>query len=177
MFSETAGRNTLANGTTRSGWMGETRLTGPFFDQAFNVTMVKAKFDDSGLLVPYVPDLVLRSETAITRELPWKIGSHAFHGGLSSGISYVGRRALPYGERSDTIFTIDAAATLRWAGYKVALSTQNLLNRQYRLGEFNYVSDFRSQPFPTLVAARHFTAGAPRTIFLTLSINFPEVGG
>ena len=177
VFSETAGRNTLANGTTRTGWMGEARLTGPWLDQAFNVTMVKAKFDDTGLLVPYVPDLVLRSETAITRELPWKVGSHPLHGGLSSGISYVGRRALPYGERSDTIFTIDAAATLRWQGYKIALSSQNLLDRRYRLGEFNYVSDFRSQPFPTLVAGRHFTAGAPRTIFLTLSINFPEVGG
>ena len=177
VFSETAGRNTLANGTTRTGWMGEGRLTGSWLDQALNITMVKATFDDTGLLVPYVPDLVFRSETAVSHDLPIKMAAHVIRAGLSSGVSYVGRRALPYGERSDTIFTIDAAATLKWQGYQVALSAQNLLNRQYRLGEFNYVSDFKSQPFPSLVSARHFSAGAPRTIFLTLSINFPEVGG
>jgi hypothetical protein len=48
----------------------------------------------------------------------------------------------------------------------------NLLDNRYRLGEFNYASDFHSQPQPTLVSERHFTAGAPRGVFGTLAINF-----
>ena len=32
------------------------------------------------------------------------------------------------------------------------------LDTQYRLGEYNYASDFGSQPFPTLVPMRHFSA-------------------
>jgi hypothetical protein len=50
----------------------------------------------------------------------------------------------------------------------------NLLDRQYRLGEYNYASDFHSQPEPTLVPVRHFSAGAPREFLFTLTFN---VGG
>ena len=39
------------------------------------------------------------------------------------------------------------------------------------MGEFYYASDFHSEPEPSLVPARHFTAGAPRGIFLSLSSN------
>ncbi len=176
VFSETSGRNVLAGGTSRTGWMGEGRLTGSWIDQAINVTAVKAKYDDTGLLLPYVPDLVLRSETAVSGDL-FSIAGRDVRGTLSAGLGYVGRRALPYGQRSDTIFTVDVGASARWTRYQIGLSSQNLLDRRYRLGEFNYVSDFHSQPYPTLVAARHFTAGAPRTFMLTLTIFFPEVGG
>ena len=176
VFSETSGRNVLAGGTTRTGWMGEGRLTSSWFDQAINVTAVKAKFDDTGLLLPYVPDLVFRSESAISFDL-FPIQGKDVRATVSSGIGYVGRRALPYGQRSDTIFTVDLGASARWTNYQIGLSSQNLLDRKYRLGEFNYVSDFHSQPYPTLVAARHFTAGAPRTFMLTLTIFFPEIGG
>jgi hypothetical protein len=57
----------------------------------------------------------------------------------------------------------------------------NLLGGQYRLGEYNYASNF--QPFlpqtqpsePTLAPMRQFTAGAPRGIFGTFSITFGGV--
>jgi hypothetical protein len=56
----------------------------------------------------------------------------------------------------------------------------NLLDTQYRLGEYNFASDFRSsraQPAgsstqPTLLPERTFTAGAPRTIYASFAINF-----
>ena len=51
----------------------------------------------------------------------------------------------------------------------------NVLDRQYRLSEFNYASDFRGQSQPTLVPARAFTAGAPRAVFLSAAINFGGV--
>ena len=92
---------------------------------------------------------------------------------LGAGITYDGRRPLPYGEVSGTIFTIDASASVAWANYQLRFSATNLLNTQYRLGEYNYASDFHSQGLqPTLVPDRTFTAGPPRALFLTLGFNF-----
>lgn len=169
IFSETAGRATLADGTTRTGWVGAVRATGPWFDQAANVTLVRSTFDDTNRLVPYVPDIVVRSDTAIHHELPWHPQRETLTGALASGITYVGRRALPFGQRSDEIFTVDLSASIAWRIFEVALVATNLFDRRYRLSEFNYASDFRSAAQPTLVPARHFTAGAPRGLFLTLT--------
>lgn len=169
IFSETAGRATLANGTTRTGWVGAARATGAWFDQAANVTLVRSTFDDTHLLVPYVPDVVVRSDSSVHHELPWRPAGEQLTGALAAGVTYVGRRSLPFGQRSDAVFTVDASASVGWRIFEVALVATNLLDRQYRLSEFNYASDFRAEPQPTLVPSRHFSAGAPRGLFLTLS--------
>jgi hypothetical protein len=171
IFSETEGRSVLANGTSRTGWNGLVRLRGSFFDQNANVSLVKSTFDDTGLLVPYAPDLVVRSDTALFADLPLRVGGRALHGSLSLGAGYVGHRALPFGQRSDTIFTLDSGITLAWKAFELELQATNLLDARYRATELNYVSDFQAQPLPTLVPARHFAAGAPREVFLSLSIN------
>jgi hypothetical protein len=93
---------------------------------------------------------------------------------LSAGVTYVGPRPLPYGERSDTIFTIDAGVTLRWWMFETGVSVQNLLDAKYRLGEYNYASDFHSQPFPTLVPVREFTAGPPLTLLWSFAIHYGD---
>jgi outer membrane receptor protein involved in Fe transport len=171
IFSETAGRNVLGMGTTRTGWVGATRLTGSWFDQAANLTLVKSAYDDTHLLVAYSPDVVLRSDTATFSDLPFTMGGSKARGALSAGITYVGRRPLPLGERSQIIFTVDASATLGWKNFELGLVVTNLLDRRYRLGEYNFVSDFRSDPQPTLVPVRHFAAGAPRGVFVTFAVN------
>jgi hypothetical protein len=172
IFSETAGRNVLGAGTTRTGWVGATRLTGAWFDESANVTFVKSVYDDTNMLVPYAPDVVVRSDSAVFADLPWTIGGTKPRGALSAGITYVGRRPLPLGQRSQTIFTVDLSATLGWKNVEVGIMATNLLDRRYRLGEYNFVSDFRSDPQPTLVPMRHFTAGAPRGIFATFAVTF-----
>jgi hypothetical protein len=172
IFSETEGRNILGVGTTRAGWVGAVRATGPWFDESANLTLVRSTYDDTHLLVAYVPDVVARSDTALWTELPWKIQETPLRGALSTGVTYVGRRALPYGARSDTIFTVDLNATLAWRGYEAGLIVTNLLDEKYRLGEYNYVSIFQQGVPPTLVPGRLFTAGAPRGIFGTFSVNF-----
>ena len=136
-----------------------------------------ATFDDTHLLVPYVPDLVFRGDAALFGELPWRWArwlDKPVFASLAAGITYVGPRPLPYGARSDTIFTIDASATLRWWMFETGIAAQNLLDAQYRLGEYNYASDFHSQPFPTLVPVRHFTAGAPLTFLWSLAIHYGD---
>jgi iron complex outermembrane receptor protein len=171
VFSETEGRSVVGGGTTRTGWNGLMRLHGSFFDENANISLVKSSFDDTGLLVPYAPDLVLRSDTALFGPLPVSIRGSALRGSLSLGAGYVGHRALPYGQRSDTIFTLDSGASAAWRSFELELQCTNLLDTRYRAAELNYVSDFHSQPLATLVPARHFAAGAPREVFLSLAIT------
>ncbi|MFO0675407.1 MAG: TonB family protein [Polyangiaceae bacterium] len=171
IFSETAGRNVLSNGTTRTGWVGALRATGSFFDQAANVTLVRSTFDDTHLLIPYVPDLVLRSDSSLFHDLPWRVMGDKVRGAVSAGITYVGHRPLPYGQRSDTIFTVDASMSASWKAFELAFVATNLGDRRYRLGEYNFASNFRSSPQATLVPARHFSAGAPQAFFVNLSMT------
>ena len=177
VFDPTEGRNTLASGSTRTGWSGAVRALGSFFDVAANATIVRAVFDttgnctpDCGLLVPYIPDLVLRGDAALFSELPWQIAHKPLRGVLGYGVSYVGRRPLPYGDVSDIIFVSDASLSVGWTIWNVRLSGQNLFDSRYKLGEYNYASNFQKLlPEPTLAPERSFTAGAPRTVMLTLS--------
>lgn len=174
VFNQTEGRNTLANGTTRSGWVGSARVTGKYFDEAAHVTFVRSTFDDNGLLVPYVPDTVARNDLVFHGDLPWKLRGSPFRAAAGSGTTFVGRRALPFGQRSGVIFTMDASASVGWRNFDLELSSTNLFDSRYKLGEYNFASDWQSSSTPNLVPARHFAAGAPRAVFLTLTVN---VGG
>jgi TonB family protein len=178
VFDQTVGRNVIGVGTTRTGWVGAVRATGDWFDESANVTFVKSTYDDTHLLVPYIPDVVVRSDTAAWHDLPWGIRGSPLRGALSAGLTYVGQRPLPFGALSGTIFTVDANATLAWTNYEVGLTVTNLLDTKYRLSEFNYVASFNpggagapSGP-PPYVPGRLFTAGAPRGIFANFGINF-----
>lgn len=171
LFDPSEGRSTLASGDTREGWSGSVRALGSFFDLNANATAVKATFDDTHLLVPYVPDLVLRADLALFEDLPWRIDHRPIAGLVAYGVSYVGRRPLPYSELSDIIFVNDASAQLRWSIFHVRLSAQNLFDSKYKLGEYNYASDFHSQQEPTLAPERSFTAGPPRLIMLSVGMT------
>jgi len=178
IFDQTVGRNVIGVGTNRAGWVGAVRATGDWFDESANVTFVKSTYDDTHLLVPYVPDIVVRSDTAVWHDLPFKVRGDPFRGALSAGVTYIGQRPLPFGALSETIFTVDGNATLAWSHYEIGLTVTNLLGATYRLSEFNYVSNFNasgpgapSGP-PSYVPGRLFTAGAPRAIFANLVVNF-----
>jgi iron complex outermembrane receptor protein len=171
LFDPSEGRSTLASGSTREGWSGSARALGPFFDVAANATAVKATFDDTHLLVPYVPDLVLRGDVALFHDLPWHVDHKPILGTIGYGVSYVGRRPLPFSQLSDVIFVSDASASLAWSVWNVRLAATNLFDAKYKLGEYNYASDFHSQAEPTLAPERSFTAGAPRIIMLSVGMT------
>ncbi|MGH7436787.1 MAG: hypothetical protein ACRENE_14025, partial [Polyangiaceae bacterium] len=175
LFSQSEGRSTLATGSTRAGWSGSARALGSFFDASANATLVKATFDDTHLLVPYVPDLVVRGDLALFRDLPWRIGHEPVRATVGYGVSYVGERPLPYSQLSDVIFVSDASVGVGWGPWNVRLAAQNLFDARYKLGEYNYASDFHSQGQATLVPERAFTAGAPRGVFVTFGITFGGV--
>ena len=121
LFSETVGRNTACPMGRRAPDLGglHARVTAGPFDEAASVTLVKSTFDDTHLLVPYVPDVVVRSDTSVHGELGDVFGSPV-QGGLGAG-PHIGRRALPYGQRSDTIFTLDGSGTVAWRAYEMGL--------------------------------------------------------
>jgi TonB family protein len=171
LFSESVGRNVLAAGTTRVGGSLSGRVRGSWFDQNASATVVRSTFDDTGLLIAYVPDVVVRSDTVAFHAVPWRLDGHAPIATAGLGVTYVGPRALPFGERSDTILTIDGSVSLAWTRYKLGLKASNLLDTRYRLGEYNFESDFHSQGQPTLAIARELTAGAPRTVLFQVEVS------
>jgi hypothetical protein len=173
VFSATEGRATLANGTTRTGWVGAARATGDFFDESASVTLVRATFDDTHESLPYVPSFLARSDTAFFHDLPFTLDGAAVRGAIGAGFGWIGRRPLPDGAQSDVIVSVDTSASLAWRGLSLALSVTNLLDRRQRLSEFNYASDFHTGG-PTDVPMRHFIGAPPRSVFLTLSAT---VGG
>src|SRR5207302_5904192 len=101
IFSEQAGRTVIGGGTTRLGVLGAVRAAGPFFDASVSATWVRSTFDQTGLLVPYVPDLVVRGDLAAFHSLPWSLTGVLPRVRAALGADYVGPRALPYGERSE----------------------------------------------------------------------------
>ncbi|HEV8551401.1 MAG TPA: hypothetical protein VGQ57_20280, partial [Polyangiaceae bacterium] len=147
------------------------RLTNGWLDENANVTLVRSAFDDTGLLVPYVPDVVVRSDTALHADLPLELAGAPPRGALGLGASYVGRRALPYGQRSDTLFTLDGSAAVGYRAFELELSVTNLLDTRQKVAEYEFVSNFPASPAapPTLVPARQFAAGAPRMLFVSFS--------
>lgn len=171
IFNETEGRNTLASGTTRQGALLAARATNPWLDLAAHVTYARATFDDDGNLVPYVPGWVARFDGAVHRALPWRIRGRAVTASAGVGVTWVASRPLPYSERGEAIFTVDAQVGARWAYYELGLIAQNVLDAQYAWGQYNFTSDFRSREYPTLVPARHFTAGPPRQLFVVFTLH------
>lgn len=174
VFNQTEGRNTLANGTTRAGWVGSARITSKYLDDSAHVTLVRSTFDDTGALVPYVPDVVARNDLVVHGDLPWRILQRPLRAAAGTALTFVGRRALPYGQRSDAIFTTDLTASIGWRNFDLELSSTNLFDSRYKLGEYNFASAWSATASPSLVPARHFAAGAPRAIFLSLTLN---IGG
>lgn len=173
VFSAQEGRGVIGGSTSRLGALLAGRLRGSFYDVAGNVTYVQSKFDDTQLLVPYVPDLVLRLDGGVFRALPrvLPLGT-PLKGRMGLGVTYVGRRALPFGQRSDVIFVVDASAELSWRQVSLGVSATNLLDSRYRQVQLNHASDFHTTGnLPTLVPAIHFVAGAPRALLITLGLH------
>ena len=167
------GRYSAAPGTTRVGVVGAIRATGRFFDEAASITTVNPRFDDTHSLVPYAPLVVGRSDTALFGPLPGNLRllDHRLIGEAGLGISYIGKRALPFSQFSDPTLQIDASAYLRAGPVRAGVRVTNLTNNQFPLSQFFYASDFHSRPFATLAPAAHFTAAPPRIVLFTIELD------
>jgi TonB family protein len=167
------GRFSASPGTTRVGAVGAVRATGRFFDEAASVTTTNPRYDDTHSLVPYVPLVIARSDTALFGPIPgnWRLFGQRLLGEAGLAIEYVGKRSLPFSQFSSPTLQIDGSLGLRVGPVKASVRAINLTNQQIYLSQFFYTSDFRSRSYPTLAPAAHFTAAPPRILLFTLEID------
>jgi len=186
IFNQQEGRNTLAPGTRRQGMLVAGRVQGSFFDVSASGTYAHARFEedelpsasayrpaDAGTRVPYIPSWVARVDAAFFRQLPGlRIWGEPLAARASLGASYTSPRALTYGEQGQATFLADVAVGAALGAFELGVSVQNLFDARYRLAEYNYVSEFRQDAAaPNLLPVRHFTAGAPRSVLVTLTVH------
>ncbi len=189
LFDEEEVRNVVAGETRRYGGTALSELhVGPFTERT-SVTYTYAVFGDelapsysryssdrqAGQLVPYVPPWVARTDLSVAG--PVGRALDRLRGGLA--VDLIAPRPLPQSERSDWVFTVDAMASARVRAVELGLAVTNLLNRSYPLAEYNFASwfpDVSGEPYPTRIASRQVSPGAPRAFLGTLTIR-PAPGG
>ena len=120
--------------------------------------------------LPYVPPLVVRTDTAVEHALfsLWKkdlVG----HAGL--GTTFLSPRPLPFGQSSAAVFLVDAQLGVRRDFLELGVESTNLLGARYAETEYAFVSNWRSAQVPSFLPARHLTAGPPRQVLFTMGIH------
>ena len=176
IFDPLLGRLTASTGTTRDGGLVSLRATGRWFDELASATYAHASYDADGTLVPYVPSVIARSDTAVFGPLGHRrFFEHGLTGTAGFAVNFVGPRALPFSQTAASTVELDASASVRWSFLRLGLLAQNLTDARYPLSEFYYASNFRPPGQPaTLVPTEHFTAAPPFSLLATLSFLFDK---
>ena len=174
VFDPTTARNELVPATSRTGVaanLGARPVPWLLSSTSFTYSVARFEADGNGYhtgdRVPYVPDLVVRSDLALTPELGTIVG-RTLNSHFGTGLTYFGRRPLPYGQFGHDAFLIDASASLRLGPVETGIEIYNLLDAEWFDGEFVYASAFGGQE--SLVPERHVTVGPPRTFLWSLSL-------
>ena len=175
-FDQATARNERTPATRRTGITAEMAAAPTaWFNSSTSITYTQAQFRFSdanyraGDLLPYAPEVVARSDIAFTprighywgRDLTVRVGS---------GLTYMGRRPLPFGEFGHDIFLVDSTASLRLEEIQLGLDAFNLLNLDWYDGQYVYASNFTQGAAPSLIPQTHVTVGAPRTVLVTASL-------
>lgn len=132
-----------------------------------SVTYSEGIFATDGTPVPFAPRLLMRNGLVFRWHSPkrfWKLM-------VAVRSSLLGPRPLPQGIQADTIFLLNAVARLSIGPAFVRIDAQNLLNSQWKDGQFVYTSAFDTgitQKLPQL----HFSAGHPLQVFVTVGWHF-----
>jgi hypothetical protein len=175
-FDQSTARNVTTPSTRRTGVAAEfAALPAPWFVSSLSLTYTRAEFRASGHgygegdLVPYAPETVVRSDLAYMPVLGHVL-NRTLEGRLGASTTFLGDRPLPFGEFGHDVFLVDARAALRLKEVELSLDVFNLLDANWYDGEFVYASNFTQGAAPTLVPQRHVSVGAPRTVWLSLSV-------
>jgi TonB family protein len=179
VFDEEAGRNQPVGASQRVGAFAMARvMVHERLDVQASVAWARASLPApgaspwklfEGTVMPYIPQLLGRLDAS------WR-GEAALAGervgwNVALGHSAIGPKPLPLDRFSAPIFLFDAAVRGRWRAMELGLTVENLLDARWRESEFNYVSNFRGPEAPaSLLATRHFSVGAPRTVRGTLTV-------
>jgi iron complex outermembrane receptor protein len=174
VFDQATARNELVPSTSRTGvTVSVVAQPNRWLVSSTSLTYTRAVFTGSddlyaeGALLPYVPQVVARSELALTPTVG-KLFERDVQTHLGWGFTYLARRPLPYAEMGHDVFLTDARASVRIGPVETGLEVFNLFDANWYDGEFVYASAFSGAA--SLVPVRHVTVGAPRSLFWSLSI-------
>ena len=184
-FDATEGRLERIGPTTRRGIVAHFQanpLAG--FNASLSMTLVRATLDSpppptpenptpayvEGQALPYVPPVVVRADVSYQRPIV-KLWGKPLVGRVGYGATFLSSRPLPYAQVAAPVFTVDATAGLRRDFLELGVDAMNLLNRRYADTEYVFVSDWRTSDVPSLLPARHISAGPPLTILGTLTVR------
>lgn len=164
VYDHVSGRSLALNATRRKGGEAEIVWTpDPRWRLSTDLTLVDARFRDSGALVPFAPRQVggVRAQGRVGEA--WRVGVRYL---------WVGPRPLPHGARGTTLHQVDI--TLGWAHkrWRLDLDVENLLGLDLRAGEYHYASHWRPGEPASALPVLHTSAGAPRNARLQLSASF-----
>ncbi|MGC4087665.1 MAG: TonB-dependent receptor [Polyangiaceae bacterium] len=175
VFDQSTARNELTPGTARTGVTAslEARPSG-WFISSTSFTFTRAAFiSDGGTyregdLLPYVPQLVMRSDLAFTPSLG-RVAGKALGSHFGAAFTYFGRRPLPYSELGHDAMLVDARAELSLGVLRTGVEAWNVFDTDWYDGEFVFASKFSSGA--SLVPVRHVSVGPPRTLLWTLTLT------
>jgi outer membrane receptor protein involved in Fe transport len=164
IFDHVSGVSLELNGTRRMG--GELVLYSnplPWLSLSADLTLVDARFVESGNRVPLAPWLVSGLRATVTHDRGVRAGLR---------VLTVGPRPLPHGATGATLVMADATLGYHWRWLRLELEVENLLDRQLREGEYHYASHWRPGEPASEIPVLHTTAGPPLNARLTLGVLF-----
>ncbi len=123
--------------------------------------------DDS--LLPYFAPSVGRLDAGYSRS--GTVAGRLVTAQAGLGVTAIGPRPQPFREFSSGFGLLDARLGVEVGPFELRLDVTNLLDARWRDGEFTYGSNFGTTQVASLLPARHFTAGAPRTATFTLEVH------
>jgi len=177
VFDPVTARNEAVPGTRRVGGTVElTARAGDLLLLSSSATYTRAAFTGSnadyaeGDLLPYVPQLVVRSDAKIERTIA-RLFSRDLVGRVGVGLDGVIRRPLPYGEIGQNVVLTDATIGVRLKEVELSLDATNLLDQPYYDGQFVFASNFARSTSPSRIPVRHVTAGPPRAFYASLTLH------
>jgi outer membrane receptor protein involved in Fe transport len=125
----------------------------------------------SGQRLPYVPPLVLRADLSASRPVTQvRSAPLVARGGL--GFTALSSRPLPFERSADPVALLDLSAGVTWRTIDLGLEVFNALDSAYAASEFSFVSNWGHDAIPSRSPARHFAAGAPRTVLMSIGVGF-----
>lgn len=175
-FDPATARNEVVPGTERKGVAAElTVRPTDWLLLSSSATYTHASFTGSdatyaaGDLLPYVPQLVLRSDAAARKTIT-RVFERDLVARVGTGLEGLVGRPLPFAESGRNVFLVDASAGLRLKEVELGIDVFNLLDASWYDGQFVYASNFGRAANPPRVPFRHVTVGPPRTFFFSLTL-------
>lgn len=122
-----------------------------------------------GQQLPFVPPVVVRADVGYRRVLT-RLGNKPLEGRAGYGMTFLSPRPLPYSETAPAVFLADASLGFRRDFVEISAEALNLLNARYADTEYSFVSNWQTKAVPSMIPARHISAGEPFTLLVTATL-------